>query len=204
MTHKGIILFFRKWTAVMVLLLTLFACEDHFSYLEDQKPDWLGDNIYNYLKDRGDCNYYVQLIDDCGYTETMQKTGSNTLFFSADSTFERYFSSDAGRRAGITSYEEMPLSMKLLLLRSSMVSNAQLIERLSYSDKGGILFRRTTMMDITDTIPLVAYEEMPKNAYFSEFMDQTVPMFMDATQWTMVQFFPEVRQAKKITDDDMQ
>ncbi|MGE4432495.1 MAG: hypothetical protein AB7D40_00595 [Bacteroidales bacterium] len=194
----------KKWMAVALLLFALASCEDHFSYLEDQTPDWLGDNIYDYLKDRGDCNYYVQLIDDCGYTETMQKTGSNTLFFSADSTFERYFSSDAGRRAGITSYEEMPLSMKLLLLRSSMVSNAQLIERLSYSDKGGILFRRTTMMDITDTIPMVAYEEMPKNAYFSEFKDQTVPMFMDATQWTMVQFFPEVRQAKKITDDDMQ
>ena len=67
------------------------SCTDNFEALEDHSPEWLGENIYDYLKGRGDCNYYVRLIDDCGLTEVMRRTGSNTLFFTRDEAFDRYF-----------------------------------------------------------------------------------------------------------------
>jgi uncharacterized surface protein with fasciclin (FAS1) repeats len=191
-----------KMSLAVWAMFALSACEEGLSYLEEEEPDWLGANIYDYLKDRGDCTNYVRLIEDCGYTETMRHTGSNTLFFSSDSTFETYFKSEAAIKAGVTSYDKMPPSMKYLLMRNGIVSNAQLVERLSVSDKGGTMFRRTTMMDIEDTIPLVHYADMPKNALFDKFKDQSVRMYMDASTWTLVQFFPDVLSAKKITDDD--
>ena len=179
------------------------SCEDKFENYEESEPSWLGPNIYDYLSNRGDCKYFCQLIQDCGYYETMKRTGSNTLFFSPDSTFESYFRSPEAVRKGYTSYDKLPQSMKYLMLRSCMIENAQLIERLSQTDHGGTLFRRTTLMEIEDTIPLVTYQDMPHNAYFESFKNDTIRMLMDGTSWTLVQFFPEVMSSLKVTDNDM-
>ena len=84
-----------------------------------------------------------------------------------------------------------------------MVENSQLIERLSETDHGGTLFRRTTMMEVEDTIPLVNYDQMPHNVYFDRYRDTDIRMLMDASRWTLVQFFPDVMKALRITDDDM-
>lgn len=185
------------------IILALTSCTDKFAEYEDAEPEWLGPNVYDYLEQRGDCQYFCRLIQDCGYYESLKRTGSNTLFFSPDSCFESYFSSEEARRLGYTSYEKLPQSLKYLMLRSSMVENAQLIERLSQTDHGGTLFRRTTLMEVEDTIPVVGYDEMPHNAYFERFKDERIPLLMDASRWTLVQFFPEVVKALKITDGDM-
>ncbi len=191
----------RKTLLLLAAALLTVACEDRFDEYEDE-PSWLGTNIYDYLVDRGDCNYYVKLIDDCGYRETMQKTGSVTLFFSADSAFETFFASDYSVNRGVTGYDQMPTSLKLLILRSGMIENAQLIERLSESDHGASVLRRVTMMDVADTIPVVQPGEMPHNDYFALFAEP-IKMYMDASQWTLVQLFPDVLSAKDITDDDI-
>ena len=190
-------------TLYLALALTVSSCTDQFAEYEDNEPSWLGPNVYDYLEQRGDCNYFCQLIQDCGYYESLKRTGSNTLFFSPDSCFESFFRSADAVRKGYTSYDKLPQSMKYLMLRSCMVENSQLIERLSETDHGGTLFRRTTLMEVEDTIPVVSYAAMPHNVYFDRFKDTDIRMLMDASQWTLVQFFPDVMKALKITDDDM-
>lgn len=66
------------------------ACTDKYEDMENHMPSWLNSNIYDYLSGRGDCTYYIHLIDDCGYTDAMKVSGSNTLFFSNDASFERF------------------------------------------------------------------------------------------------------------------
>ena len=82
------------------------ACTDKFEEMEDHIPSWLNSNIYDYLQKRGDCNYYIRLIDDCGYTDAMKVSGSNTLFFSNDASFERFFQEN---EMGYRRYEDLPL-----------------------------------------------------------------------------------------------
>lgn len=196
-------LYLLSCTLAATLALAASSCSDRFDEYEDHEPAWLGPNVYDYLEKRGDCTYFCQLIKDCGYYESLKRTGSNTLFFSPDSCFETYFRSPEAVAKGYTSYDRLPQSMKYLMLRSCMVENAQLIERLSKTDHGGTLFRRTTLMEVEDTIPLVGYDAMPHNPYFDRYKDTTIHMLMDDSRWTLVQFFPEVMKALKITDDDM-
>lgn len=178
------------------------GCTDKFDHEEGKEPTWLGTNIYDYLKGRGDCNYFVRLIDDEQLTSTMQLTGSNTVFFSNDAAFERFFQTNT---AGIRSYEQMPESMKKMLLRFGVVENAQLIERLSLSDRGEVLMRRTTNMEVEDTIPVVAAQDLPDNTYFAQLRQAGKPvrLLQDGTRWTLVQFFPYVMRQKNITSEDL-
>lgn len=193
-----------RFLSLLFIGFNLGACNDNpFEFEEKNEPKWLGPNVYDYLLERGDCSYMCRLIDDCGYQETMQKTGSNTLFFSSDSTFEAWFRSPEAARRGIHCYDDMPRSMKYLILRNCMVENSQLIERLSVNDHGGTLLRRTTLMEVEDTIPMLYGEELPGNSYFDNYRESGLRMLTDASQWTLVQFFPEVMKALKITDGDM-
>ncbi|MGI6224417.1 MAG: hypothetical protein ACOYJG_12575, partial [Prevotella sp.] len=186
----------------LALAVAFSSCTDKFDDEEGKTPTWLGTDIYDYLKDRGDCNYFVRLIDDEGMTNTMKLTGSNTVFFANDAAFERYFQNN---NQGITSYETMPESMKKMFLRLGVVNNAQLIERLSLSDRGDVLMRRTTNLEVEDTIPVVQPQDLPDNTYFSKFRAAGEPMklLQDGTQWTLVQFFPTVMQQKGVTNEDL-
>lgn len=187
---------------LFILLLLPAACTDKFDDEEGKSPTWLGTNIYDYLKSRGDCNYFVRLIDDEGLASTMRLTGSNTVFFSNDAAFDRYFQTNTD---GIRSYEQLPESMKKMFLRFGVVENAQLIERLSLSDRGELLMRRTTNMEVEDTIPVVAAADLPDNSYFAHLRAKGRPvrLLQDGTRWTLVQFFPYVMRRKGITDGDL-
>lgn len=179
------------------------SCTDKFDNEEGKSPTWLGSNIYDYLNERGDCKYFVRLIDDEGLTKVMQLTGSNTLFFADDQAFDRFF---AHNDMGITSYEQLPESMKRLFLRFGVIDNSQLIERLSKSDEGNLLLRRTTDMEVKDTIPTVKASELPDNDYFASLRNQgkEVKLLQDGTKWTLVQFFPTVMKGKGFTNTDLQ
>lgn len=182
-------------------LLPFTSCTDRFDDEEGKTPTWLGTNIYDYLKSRGDCNTFVRLIDDDGLTDVMRLTGSNTVFFCNDNAFNRFYQSNT---MGIKSYDQIPASMKTMFLRFGVISNAQLIERLSKSDRGNLLLRRTTNMGVTDTIPLVSASSLPGNSYFAKLRaaGKPVRLLQDGTQFTFVQFFPEVMTGKGFTDDD--
>lgn len=115
------------------------ACTDKYEDMENHMPSWLNSNIYDYLSGRGDCMYYIRLIDDCGYTDAMKVSGSNTLFFSNDASFERFFQTN---EMGYRSYEDLPYSFKMMLLKLGTIPYSQLLERLSLSDRGQVTFRR--------------------------------------------------------------
>lgn len=183
------------------------SCQDVFESLEDHSPAWLGDNIYDYLQKRGDCNYYVRLIDDCGLTEVMRRTGSNTLFFTRDEAFDKYFSDNKTKGTGPTCYEEMPQSMKQMFISLGRISNAQLIERLCHGDISGTVLRRSTYFNSTDTIPVFKkadlLETFNQNPYFMRLEEDTVRMLTDASTTTLTQFFPDVLTELGITGHDV-
>lgn len=191
----------KRHIYLFLALLAFGSCSDVFDDMEGNSPEWLGENIYDYLQQRGDCRNFIRLIDDEGLTETMKLTGSNTVFFANDDAFNRFYENNT---QGIKSYEQIPESMKKLFLRFGVIENAQLIERLSRSDKGDILLRRTTNMEVLDTVPEVDAQSLPNNGYFKNLRDKggKVRMLQDGTKWTLVQFFPEVMKSKGITDAD--
>ena len=183
------------------------GCSDKFETLEDTAPGWLGESIYDYLKGRGDCNYYVRLIDDCGLTEVMRRTGSNTLFFTRDEVFDRYFAENAAKGIGPASYEEMSPTLKNMFISLGRISNAQLIERLCHGDVSGTVLRRSTYYNVTDSIPVVLKSDLTErfagNPYFSALEGDTVRLLEDATTTTLTQFFPLVSAELGITDNDL-
>ena len=194
--------------AGMVGYGTLVSCTDTFEAIEDHSPEWLGENIYDYLKGRGDCNYYVRLIDDCGLTEVMRRTGSNTLFFTRDEVFDRYFQENRAKGVGPASYEEMSPTLKSMFISLGRISNAQLIERLCHGDVSGTVLRRSTYYNVTDSIPLLLKSDLLStyqgNPYFTALEGDTIRMLHDATDVTLTQFFPLAADELGITDADMQ
>lgn len=189
------------------MTLGVISCQDVFENLEDHSPEWLGDNIYDYLQKRGDCNYYVRLIDDCGLTEVMRRTGSNTLFFTRDEAFDKYFSDNKVKGTGPTCYEEMPQSLKQMFISLGRISNAQLIERLCHGDISGTVLRRSTYFNSTDTIPVFKKADLlatfNQNPYFMKLNEDTVRMLTDASTTTLTQFFPDVLNELGITGHDV-
>ncbi len=183
------------------------SCTDTFEELEDHEPGWLGANIYDYLKERGDCDYYIRLIDDCGLTEVMRRTGSNTLFFTRDEVFDRYFAENATKGSGPKSYEEMSPTLKSMFISLGRISNAQLIERLCHGDVRGTVLRRSTYYNVTDSIPLCLRTDLLKtynnNPYFAALEGDTIRLLQDATPVTLTQFFPLVAAELGITDSDL-
>jgi uncharacterized surface protein with fasciclin (FAS1) repeats len=192
---------FLLWAVLGLSALLNTSCTDLFDMEENSSPSWLGANIYDYLNDRGDCTYYIRLINDCGLKSTMQLSGSNTIFFANDKAFDRFFKTNS---LGITKYEDIPFSLKTMFLRIGVVDNAQLIERLAFSDHGQVLLRRTTSMEVNDTVPIVPWDKLPDNKYFASFRKngRSMNLLQDATKWTLVQFFPEVMKAKGISAND--
>ncbi|MBP1540985.1 MAG: hypothetical protein ILA25_02310 [Prevotella sp.] len=202
---KQIFLVVSCW--LLAVGTTLTSCTDSFEKLDNEQPDWLGENIYDYLKGRGDCNYYTRLIDDCGLTEVMRRTGSNTLFFTSDNAFDEYFAANLAKGSGPTSYEEMSATEKNMMISLGRISNAQLIERLCEGDIKGTVLRRSTYFGVTDSIPLYKKADLlarfPGNAYFEALEGDTVRLLQDASTVTLTQFFPKVLSDLNVTNDDV-
>ena len=99
-----------------------FSCQDRYD-LDDEGnyPSWLGSSVYDQLKNpnqdvlTGTFNNYLRLIDDLGYTETLQKTGSKTVFPANDEAFERFYQNNSW---GVRKYEDLTEAMKKQLLYS--------------------------------------------------------------------------------------
>lgn len=99
----------RLFISVLFVSLGLFAsCVDkNMEVDEDTKPEWLGGSIYEELKNpnqsylTGTFTTYLRLVDDLGYTSTLSRTGSKTVFPANDEAFARFFKSNAW---GVTSY----------------------------------------------------------------------------------------------------
>ena len=100
----------KKFLFCISLVLTglMSSCVDKYEEVDaDSKPEWLGGSIYSELKNpnqerlTGTFNTYLRLIDDLGYDEVLNRTGSKTVFPANDEAFQRFFSSNDW---GVTAY----------------------------------------------------------------------------------------------------
>lgn len=176
----------------------------------DSKPAWLNGSIYEELKNpegsglEGTFNNYLRLVDDLGYAETLNRTGSKTVFPSNDEAFERFYQSNDW---GVTSYEQLTLAQKKQLLYSSMIDNALLIGMLSNTSLGtnnvskGEALKHATTVSVIDTIShIYGAADMPRNnKYWEPYYETGLDAVYDATRPMMVHFTREQMVANGIT-----
>ena len=211
---------FRKAGPALCLALLcggLTACHDDYD-LDDEGnyPSWLGGSIYEALSNpaslqdagqnvlTGTFNNYVRLIDDLGYAETLDKTGSKTVFPANDEAFQRFFQNNTWN---VSRYEDLSLAQKKQLLYGSMLDNAMLVEMLSNISDGstavtqGQAMKHATTANVIDTITyLPTRAAMPQNnPYWDKFANKGIHLVADATRPMMVHFTEEQMTTNSIT-----
>lgn len=173
----------------------------------DSKPEWLHGSIYEELANpeggddglEGTFNTYLRLIDDLGYAETLNRTGSKTVFPANDEAFDRFFASNDW---GVSSYEQLSDAQKKVLLKNSMLDNALLTNMLSNVSSGststtnGQAIKHQTNMSVIDSIQhYYGAASMPRNnKYWAKYYglgidvvsDNTIPMMVHFTREQMV------------------
>ena len=184
----------------------------------ESRPSWLGESIYAELKNpsghgllTGTFTNYLRLIDDLGYDEVLAKTGSKTVFPANDEAFERFFKSNDW---GVTSYEQLSEAQKKLLLYSSMLDNALLLNLLPNASNGdaevlkGQALKHATNVSIIDTVQYIAGSGsettrpsgMPaNNGYWQKYYDKGIHVVSDATRPMMVHLTREYMLANGIS-----
>lgn len=191
LSHLVLILFF-------ISLLT--SCNDEY-YFEENIPSWLGKSIYDYLENEGNYTTYIRLIDDLDYTEVLAKTGSKTLFVADDEAFSRFYANNSW---GVKRYEDFTSSQKKVLLRSSMINSAILLEGLStiQGPVDGQALRRETNLLVTDSIPFEDGSNLPGSSYWDRFRTKGIYLAKDNSAIPMLHFLDKQMQAKSITAED--
>lgn len=166
--------------SIMALCGLSSACKDDY-ILDDEKPDWLYENIYSYLERKGTFTNYLQLMQDKDINtegardlkEVLSKTGSKTVFVANDEAWDKFFRHNATLPASnpwhnATSYGNLTPAQKKLLIHTSMLNNAIVMENLSAADGDGTkapepgqYMRRYTDVDVLDTITYIPAKQVP-------------------------------------------
>lgn len=198
------ILLFRNFLFLMVLmagLVNLTSCQEDY-ILDEQEPEWLGASIYDYLVDQGNYTYYVQIVEDVGVKEVLQKTGSKTVFVANDEAFERFFQDNTW---GVSSYGDLSETQKRLILNFGMVNNAYLIETLSNYYDGelseGQSMRRETAISPLDTI-FFEKDNLPNTQHWNDYKNRGIYLLKDNTNSPLVYFLQSQLTYAAITNDD--
>lgn len=185
-------------TAVM-----LPSCQDN---LLTGQPSWLGNSIYERLQEEGNYKTTLKLIDDLKLTEVLSHTGSKTLFVADDAAFEEWFKNNEW---GVTCYDSLKLAQKKLLLNSSMINNAYLVELLSNVSgnppQTGLCMRRATSLTVYDSVYTMKPEEMPENEYFDSYRNKqkSIVLLKDASSAPMIHFLPKFMEYYNFTPEDL-
>lgn len=177
------------------------SCEKEFLVPEDGLPSWLGESIYQELKNPksldGSFNTYLRLIDDLGYAEVLGKTGSKTIFPANDEAFAAFFNG-GNNMFGKSSYEELTVSEKAQLLYSSMLDNAVLVGNLSTQQNAnnelvqGKIVKHPTNISLLQSVSPLAPADMPmNNVYFDSVRTAPINALYDDTEAPMVHFSGE-------------
>ena len=158
--------------------------------MDEDQPSGL-DNIYGYMKNRGNFTNYLHLIDDLGQAEILSKTGSKTMFIADDDAFAEFY---AHNDWGVKKYEDLSLAQKKLLLNTSMIDNPYSTTMLSSAQAPGTgrpakgeVCRRATSMSLLDSVMVVTSATadgiLPDNPYFNELRanHDSIVLFTDAS-----------------------
>ncbi|MCR5680358.1 MAG: fasciclin domain-containing protein [Prevotella sp.] len=199
----------------LVLAGLMTACIEKDEAVDaDKKPSWLGGSIYQELKNpqylTGTFSNYLRLVDDLGYAEVLNRTGSKTVFPANDEAFERFFQQNDW---GCRRYEDLTDAQRKMLLYSSMLDNALLVDMLSNvsntsgaesSVTKGMAVKHQTQLNVTDSIQLIDNPTlMPQNnSYWDKYRDAgKMYLVNDATRPMMVHFTREHMLNNGITTD---
>ena len=227
-----------KWSrhsSRVVCLLTLcglmYACKDEF-ILDDEKPSWLNSSIYESLEQKGNFRTYLKLLADKDVnpegmrplTDVLSRTGSKTVFVANDSAWDAFFAANANLPESnpwhyATSYENLSQAQKKLLIHTSMLNNAIVMENLASSQSDGTnsptrgeYMRRYTDVEATDSITYVASADLPfsysatDKDYWERFREENggkgIYMAIDSTLPMMLHFTSEHMSRNTVKDED--
>ena len=179
---------FKVKTFVAAALLTasgLQSCQDE--NLVGQ-PSWLNNSIYGWLQEQGNYEYTLRLVDDLAMASVLNQPGSNW---------------------NVKNYEQLSLAQKKMLLNSSMVNNAYLIELLSNvpgnPPQEGMCMRREVALSVYDSVARIMPEDMPKTKYWDKVRGRKdgVLLMRDNTSAPMIHLLPRFMKTNNITDGDL-
>ncbi len=170
--------------------------------LDEHTPEGWGSSIYGWLNSQGNFTNTVRMIDDLGYREVLDKTGSKTLFVADDAAFERFFQKNDW---GVGSYDKLSTSQKKLLLFGSMIDNSYQVQSLSSTEGPveGDCMRRQSSLSIYDSVPVMQKNDIPDAIYWQGYRDRDSLVVMhDMTPIPMIHFIERHMANKQITNDD--
>lgn len=190
--------------------LTAFSCSDKYD-LDSEQPSGLN-SIYGYIQQQGNYTTCLKLIDDLGLTDIFSKTGSKTLFIADDDAFQRFFRSNDW---GVSSYDELTLAQKKLLLNTAMVDNPLTTSMISTAagvatPVRGEVFRRSTSTSLFDSVLVVPSADpqgiLPDNDRFNNVRanHENIVLFTDAsTAPPMLHFNSKFISTNKLLSSDI-
>lgn len=209
--------------AACLMGMMMFSCTDKYDLDEEQPSGY--NTIYGYLQDRGNFSTYLRLIDDLGQTEYLSKTGSITLFIANDDAFAQFFKSNDW---GVSSYDQLSLSQKKLLLNTAMIGNVYPISMLSTASSGntslkGRAVRQYTTLGLADSVQLVKIDktevpdgsggvsytykdDLPNNPHWNVIRAnrEVIPLYKDASGTpTLSIFTPQYFDTNRLLYSDM-
>ena len=226
-----------KWSRQSIRMICLLAacgfihaCKDEF-LLDDKKPDWLNASIYESLEKSGNFTMYLRLLADKDVnpanarplTEELSKTGSKTVFVADDAAWKAFFEKNAKLPESnpwhyATSYENLSVAQKKLLIHTSMLNNAIVMENLASSEASGDnpptrgeYMRRFTDVAATDTITYIKSADLPVNYnpvdkdYWQRFREENggngIYLVTDSSLTMMLHFTQEHMSRNNINSD---
>ncbi len=195
----------RGWhqvLAVGVLLVggALASCSEYD--LDERTPEGWDQSIYGWLNKQGNYTTMVRLIDELGYQEVLDRTGSKTLFVADDEAFDRFFKNNSW---GVSGYDRLSVSQKRMLLFGAMIDNSYQVQALSSTEGPveGDCMRRKSSLSIYDTVAVMTKNDIPDALYWQNYRDRDQLVVMhDMTETPMIHFIERHMTNKQITNDD--
>lgn len=205
----------RKVRQGVCSVALLSACMVNFSScekydLDERNPEGWGASIYKFLQDKGNYQNTLQLINDLGLADQLNKTSSSTLFAANDDAFARFFQNNEW---GVTNYGQLSLAQKKMLLKGSMISNPYQVHDLSSTENRtvGTCMRRISAQEYLDSVAVVPTDQLPNmldedkknNPLWQRFKNRKeVVLLEDATTPPMLHFIEDFMLNNKITNED--
>ncbi len=202
----------RKFTllklGVTFTCLLLASCNDGYVY-NDEEPDWLGDNVYDYLSIKGNYTTYLALVDALDQKEVLKRTGSKTLFPANDEAFAAFLSPRGISGKGQEAVAQMTPSMKHYLFNASMLNMAYLdnmLSNVSATDNQtgeGQAVRRQSAYSFMDSVVYVPVASVPGNRFWDRFREDDRGVYLaDNNARYSIYYTPEFFATAALTEKD--
>ena len=192
-------------SALCIAGFSMFACSDTYD-LDSEQPSGLN-TIFGYLQQQGNFTNTVKLIQDLGYDEVLARTGSKTLFAANDEAFNEFYKSNEW---GVSSYDQLSLAQKKLLLNSAMIDNPYPTSMLSTAQgpvKGEVC-RRASSLSLYDSVQVISTtsSELPQTPTWFNLREKhpEIVLFKDASGSNpMIHFTPKFLDSEQIASTDI-